>query len=78
MGLSVRKAVLTTKAQTSLRITAVWSAPLLFAYLKYHIQAWYKWNCSFLASLCSWAGWFESCYVGNPEDRYSRVAAHII
>ena len=38
MGLDVRKPVFgdlgTTKAQTSLRICAVWSAPLLFAYWK--------------------------------------------
>ena len=46
--------------------------------VKYHIQAWYKRNFNFLASLCSWAGWFESRYVGNPEDRFSRVAAHLL
>ena len=32
---------------------------------------------NFLASLCSWAGWFESHFVGNPEDRFSRVTAQI-
>ena len=46
--------------------------------VKYHIQAWYKRNFNVLASLCSWAGWFESHYVGNPEDRFSPDAAHII
>ena len=25
-------------------------------------------NFNFLASLCSWAGWFESGFVGNPKD----------
>ena len=45
--------------------------------VKYHIQAWYKRNFNFLASLCSWAGWFESRYVGNPEDRFCRDEAHI-
>ena len=38
MGLNTRKAVFgasrTTKAQTSLRIRADWSAPLLFAFWK--------------------------------------------
>ena len=38
MGLDARKPVLnglrTTQAQTSLRIRAVWSAPLLFAFWK--------------------------------------------
>ena len=32
---------------------------------------------NFLASLCSWAGWFESGFVGNPEDRFSRDEVHI-
>ena len=30
-----------------------------------------------LASLCSWAGWFESYLVANPEDRFSLDNAHI-
>ena len=29
-----------------------------------------------LASLSSWAGWFESYLVQNPEDRFSRDEAH--
>ena len=37
---------------------------------KYHIQACYKRNFIFLASFCSWAGCFESHFVGNPEDRF--------
>ena len=70
----------TTKAQTSLRIRAVWSAPLLFAFRKVptHINACYKRNFNFLASHCSWAGCFESHFVGNPEDRFSHVAAQFI
>ena len=43
--------------------------------VKYHTQFWYKRNFSSLVSLSTWAGWFESRYVGNPEDRFSRVAA---
>ena len=31
-----------------------------------------------LASLCSWAGQFESNLVGNPKDRFSRDVAPII
>ena len=45
---------------------------------KYHINACYKWNFNFLASHCSWAGWFESHFVGNPEDRFSHVAAQLL
>ena len=30
-----------------------------------------------LASLCSWAGRFESYLVGNPKDRFSRDVAHM-
>ena len=44
---------------------------------KYHILTCYGRNFSFLASLCSWAGWFESHFVGNPEDRFCRVESHI-
>ena len=44
---------------------------------KYHIQTCYEQNFKFLASLCSWAGWFESHFVRNPEDRFSSIAAHI-
>ena len=44
-------------------------------FVKYHTKACYKRNFIFLASLCSWAGWFESLFVGNPEDRFSRDEA---
>ena len=30
-----------------------------------------------LASLCNWAGWFESYLVGNLEDRFSRDEARM-
>ena len=45
--------------------------------VKYHIYSCYERNFNFLASLCSWAGWFESHFVGNPEDRFSRSGAHM-
>ena len=84
MGLDARKPVFrglrATKAQTSLRICADWSAPLLFAFWKVPylnlLQA--KINFNFLASICSWTGWFESPFIGNPKDRLSRVEAHIL
>ena len=58
----------TSKVQISLRICAVWSAPLLFA----ACSSFYIRNFMPLGSLCSWAGRFESYLVGNPEDRFSR------
>ena len=82
MGLEARKPVFsglrTTKAQTSLRIRAVWSAPLLFAYWKESylnlLQAEFF---NILANLRSWGDWFEFHFIGNSEDRFSRVTAHI-
>ena len=53
----------TIKVQISLHIHAVWSAPLLF---------------DTLAGLCSWADWFDSYLVENPEDRFSRDEDQII
>ena len=43
---------------------------------KYHIKTCYERNFDFLASLCSWAGWFEFHFIGNPEDRFCHVEAH--
>ena len=64
----------TTKVQTSLREFAQSDQHhLLFAY----IQTCYKWNFYFLSSLCRWAGWFESHFVGNPKDRFSCLPAHM-
>ena len=45
---------------------------------KDHMEACYEGNFNFLASLCSWGDLFETRFVGNPKDRYSRVAAHMI
>ena len=45
---------------------------------KYHIQTCYKRNLNFLASPCNWGDWFESCFVGNPEDRFCHIAAHMM
>ena len=32
----------------------------------------------FLASFCSWGEWFESHFVGHPEDRFCCDKAHIL
>ena len=81
MGLVARKPVFrclrTTKTQTSLRIPVVWSAPLLFAFWKAPYLSLLKTKFNFLDSLCSWGDWFESRFVGNPEDRFSHDEAHI-
>ena len=65
MGQIMRKFVL---------ICTVWSAPLLFAAI---------YTCSIqrfkiLVSFCSWAGWFESYLVENPNDTFSRDVAQIV
>ena len=66
-------------AQTSLHIRPVWSAPLWFFFWKYHMLTCYRWKFNFLASLCScWGDWFETCYVKNPEDRFSHEKVHIM
>ena len=42
------------------------------------VELFYMQNLELLASLCSWADWFESYLVANPEDRFSRAEAHIL
>ena len=67
----------TTEAQTSLRIGAVWSAPLLFTYCKSLYLDLLRVKLKFLASLCSRGHQFEYRFVGNPEDSFSRDEAQI-
>ena len=63
----------TTKVQTRLRKCAVWSeCPCCSLFGKKHILTYNQRNVNFLTSLCSWAGWFESLFVGNLEDRFCR------
>ena len=45
---------------------------------KYYTKTCYKRIFNFLASLCSWAGWFESGFFGNPEDKFSHDEAQLI
>ena len=66
----------TTKAQISLRIRTVWSVPLFSLPRSYNTSSCYIRNFKTLASLCLWAGRFESYLVANPEDRFSRDVAH--
>ena len=63
------------KAQTSLRIRAVSSATLLSAFLGESYLHLLREKFQFLASLFSRRDWFKIRFVGNPEDRFSRVVA---
>ena len=45
---------------------------------KYHIYTCYERNFHFPASLCNWAGWFESHFFGAPQDRFSRDETHMM
>ena len=63
----------TTKAQISLSIRTVWSAPLLLAawivyyHYLYITSTCYSWNFKKVASLISWAGPFESLTGRKPQ-----------
>ena len=65
----------TIKAQTSLRIRAVSSANLLSAFLDESNLHLLREKIQFLARLFSRRDWFKTRFVGNPEDRFSRVVA---
>ena len=54
------------------------SAPLLFALLKVLYLNLLLAKFQALASRCSCGDLFESCFVEDPEDRFSRVVAHMI
>ena len=81
MGSDARKPVFrglrTTQAQTSLRIRAVWSGPLLFTFWKVSYVNLLQVKFNYLASLCSWGDWFETRFVRNPEDRFCCDEAHL-
>ena len=64
-----------TKAQTSLRIRAVWSAPLLFAYCNWQVS--YLYFSPAKIQFSSSLDWFESGFVGNPEDGFCRDVAQL-
>ena len=81
MGLVATKLVFwglwTTQAQTSLRIRAVWSAPLLFAFWKilYVNLLLVKFQFSRLSLLLRRLVWIS--LDENPEDRFSLEEAHV-
>ena len=68
----------TTKAQTSLRIRADWSAPFYSLFGIYHIEECFKRNINVVASLCSFVNWLKFTFHWNPEDRFCRDEAHIV
>ena len=82
MGLNARKPVFGGGGgwrggggETTKRICAVWTAPLLITFSK---EAYLNlWNFNFLASLWSWADWFECRFVRTPEDKFSCDEAHM-
>ena len=45
---------------------------------KHHLKTCYEQIFNILHCLCSWVGWFESQFVRNPEDRFSRDEAQLI
>ena len=60
----------TTKAQTSLCIRAVWSAPLLSLSGTYNSLTSFMHKYNILVNLCSLADWFGAYMVRNPEDSF--------
>ena len=50
--------------------------PFLLAYWKVSYQNINKIS-NFLASLCSWEGFFEHDLIGNPKDRFSDDEPHM-
>ena len=68
----------TIKAQTSPHMRVVCAAPLLLIYWTLSYLTCHEGNFNFLASLCSWAGWFVSHFVENPEDSISHGVAHVV
>ena len=80
MGHVARKPVFgglrTTKAQISLRsLISAFVIRLLKSIIS---KLCYKQIFNFLAKLCSCGDWFESRFVGNPEDLFCRDEAHIM
>ena len=70
LGQDMRKCVLcdmrTSKVQISLRIRAVWSAPLFSLFRLYDMYTCYIQKFKIPTSFCSLAVWFKSYLVENP------------
>ena len=66
MQIRKKKTVCFASAQSEQRLS-------LFIYWKVSYLNFIGAKIQFLASLCSWASWFESCFVGKPKSRFCRV-----
>ena len=80
MGLNTRKTVFGIGKQQKRRpacVSAQTDQCLCYLLIRkcYNLTC-YKSNFNFLASLCSWVHWFESCFVRIPEDRFCHVKVH--
>ena len=64
----------TAKVQTTQRILSV---SLLFAFWKISNLNLLLAKFNFPANLCSYGDWFECLYVGNLEDKFCQVEAHV-
>ena len=42
-----------------------------------YMYTWYIQSFKILVSFCSWAGWFDSYLVKNPQRQFSRAVAHM-
>ena len=73
-GLVARKPVFgglwSTQSQTSLRISAVWSAPLLFAFWKVSNVNMLHVNFNLLAGLCSWGTGLKLAFSETPKTGF--------
>ena len=58
-------------------VVVFWQNGLFYRQQIAYTSTCYSRNFKTVASLCSWAGWFESYLVENPEDRFSHVEAHM-
>ena len=65
-----------TKAQTSLRIHAVWSVPLFFIYWNVSYQNLLQAKFQFSKSSLLLSRLFLYYLIGNPKNRFSHVMAH--
>ena len=66
-----------TKAPISRAVTAQLIGAFVFATRIVKFSSFYSQNFKLLAFFCDYTGWFMSDLVGNPEDRFSRLAAQM-
>ena len=78
LGIHARKPANNKGADQPAHSRSLISALFVRFFGKYHIYTCYERYLIFLASLCSCGDWFESRFVGNPEDRFCRIEAQLI